>query len=303
MFPIDLTITYISLYFLLPMVLKKRRIVLAVSIFLCIILILLAAEYQFADTWYFKIVKSPNKDYPLLINYISLVYTNLTVAGMAVVVKLVKDYYFYQREKHELEKQNLEARLNFLKSQVNPHFMFNTLNNISSLSDINPHETKEAIIKLSELMRYMVYETNSDKVGLREELEYVKNYISLQSLRIKEKNFVSLDIDTGENSYLIEPMLLIPFVENAFKHSGKDKSPGIWVKASVLDSAFIFEIRNRSKHYNENKEADSTRSGFGISNVKKRLDLLYPGNYILNISEENGIFEVKLIIFDKINRK
>jgi sensor histidine kinase YesM len=220
---------------------------------------------------------------------------------MAIVVKLVKDYYLYQQEKHELETKNLETRLNFLKSQINPHFMFNTLNNISSLSEIDPPRTKEAIIKLSELMRYMVYETSSEKVPLNRELEYVKNYVELQSIRIKEKGFVSVIIDETENNYLIEPMLLIPFVENAFKFSKKDLSPGIWIKASVMNSAFMFQIRNRINREIVEKNGLREQSGFGIENVKKRLKLLYPGNHIINIGEQNDVFEVRLIVYDKAN--
>ena len=301
MFPIDFTVTYMSLYLLLPMVLKKRRIILPVFIFLSFTLGLLAVEYAFKDSRYFEAIMGPNLERTFLLNYISLTYTLLVVAGMAIVVKLVKDYYLYQKEKHELETRNLETRLSFLKSQINPHFMFNTLNNISSLSEIDPPRTKEAIIKLSELMRYMVYETSAEKVPLNSELEYVKNYVELQSIRIKEKGFVSMRIDETENNYLIEPMLLIPFVENAFKFSRKDISPGIWIKASVMNSAFMFQIRNRINRETVEKNGINEQSGFGIENVKKRLKLLYPGNHIINIGEENDVFEVRLIVFDKVN--
>jgi LytS/YehU family sensor histidine kinase len=203
-----------------------------------------------------------------------------------------------EKELDEKEKEALKSELLFLKSQVSPHFVFNVLNNMVSLARKKSDKLEPALIQLSSTLRYMLYDTNEDKVSLSKEIEYLKNYIQLQSLRYGDYINIEFTVDIGTEDLLIEPMLLIPFVENAFKH-GADVYGHCFVKMSLKaeNGCIYFNVSNKFNTNRNFKNLDNN-SGIGLNNVKRRLELLYPNNHKLKI-EPNGnksIFYINLKI-------
>jgi ligand-binding sensor domain-containing protein/sensor histidine kinase YesM len=205
-----------------------------------------------------------------------------------------------QQLKKELVVHNQSSELALLRSQINPHFLFNTLNNIYSLVYQRSDNAPEAVMKLSEIMRYMLYEATTEKVLLQNEINYLKSFIELQLLRIKNRDFVSFNITGNLAARTISPMLLIAFVENAFKHGiKKGDNHGISINLEVTDNKLIFDITNycrMSAPVNKDKTG-----GIGLTNIKRRLELLYPSHFTLDIRKDNEIYHVRLELDEKSN--
>ena len=200
------------------------------------------------------------------------------------------DWFLNERIQRDLENQRLSAELAFLKSQINPHFLFNSLNSIYSLAYQRSETTPEAILKLSEIMRYMLYECNDNKVDLASELQYLQNYIDLQKIRFGNKAFIDFKIDGKVETQQIVPLLLIAFIENAFKH-GVASNPQTPIRLLIeVDEAHLHFFMQNKKHTNNRDES----GGIGLNNVKRRLDLLYPGKYNLDIRDERDTYTVEL---------
>ncbi len=197
------------------------------------------------------------------------------------------------------ERLKQQAELDLLKSQVNPHFLFNTLNSIYSLAHQKSDKTEDAILKLSQLMRYMIYDTNKNKVALSKEVDYLNDYIELQKLRISKNVSINFEVAENVSHCSIEPMLLIPFVENAFKHGiSYTNASTINIRLDVTQKRLRFNVENTC--HQQNKEAGTggikSASGFGLNNIRKRLALLYPNQHSLNISKKNNIHLVELTL-------
>lgn len=194
----------------------------------------------------------------------------------------------------ELINKRQSGELALLKSQVNPHFLFNTLNNIYSLVYQKSEEAPEAVMKFSSIMRYVLYETNVDKVDIGKEIEYLKSYIELQKLRYKQSGLVSMSIEGNSNGITIAPMLLIPFVENAFKHGRFSHQPAINIRLYTANDQIRFEVSNYIKKGRQTAENES--GGIGLSNLRRRLELLYPDKFQLEVKVEEDQYKVTLII-------
>lgn len=222
-------------------------------------------------------------------------FGGLLLMGMNLGVKL----YFRSQEATEalakIEKHALERQLQYLKYQVNPHFFMNTLNNIHALVDIDPERAKASIVELSKLMRYVLYEGNNKLTSLSREVQFLRNYVQLMSMRYNAGN-VSISLDTPDvlPDSMLPPLLLVIFVENAFKHgiSYRTKS---FVEISLQPQAdrLLFSCRNSRP---EIKHDENMKGGVGLSNVRRRLDLLFPNDYTLDIKEEEDTYTVKLEI-------
>jgi two-component system LytT family sensor kinase len=196
----------------------------------------------------------------------------------------------------ERETIHLKSELNFLRSQISPHFMFNILNNLVSLARKKSDDLEPAIVNLSQLMRYMLYESDDHRVILSKEIEYLKSYINLQMLRFGSNVKVNIDITGNTDQYTIEPMLLIPFVENAFKHgTGMVDDPIIAISLNIDADTHLmrFIVINEVSQLDVSKD---NSSGIGISNVQRRLAILYPGKHELHILNENNSFTIDLSI-------
>ena len=205
-------------------------------------------------------------------------------------------YYFRSRRDHQkllnLEKQNLEQQLEYLRYQINPHFFMNTLNNIHALVDIDPAKAQETIVALSTMMRFVLYEGDKDGVPLTRELDFIRTYIKLMQLRYTDKVRIDLDLPAEVPDKTIPPLMLIPFIENAFKHGVSYKQESfIEVKISLEGGSLRFSCRN-SKADVPNQE----KGGVGLANVRKRLNLLYEHNYALRIQDNPDVYTVELTI-------
>lgn len=294
----NVVIFYLNLYVLIPLTLDKRRFFLWMMGCLGIVLVFLALKYGFTFYVYkmsgLKLVSSQKEmvfSEPAK-QLLSTFITNGFFVFLSTVYKFTVDWFFNEREKTELEKQKLTAELAFLKSQINPHFLFNSLNNIYSLAYQKSDAAPNAILKLSEIMRYMLYESNDSKVSLEKEIGYLKSFIELQKLRFKGDAQVVLEIEGQVAQQQIVPLLLISFVENAFKHGlATDKNHPIHINISVFEDNLMFTIKNRKNLQNKDQTG-----GIGMINVVRRLDLTYPRKYKLNVEnrEEDYFSELYL---------
>jgi two-component system, LytTR family, sensor kinase len=194
---------------------------------------------------------------------------------------------------HQKHEENLKTELSFLRSQISPHFIFNVLNNMVALVRMKSNELEPTIMKLSSLMQYMLYETDDDKVLIKRETEYLQSYIDLQQQRFGYRLSLHTSFNVKDDWYSIEPMLLIPFVENAFKHGvGQIEDPQIDIELFTEKDMLHFFIRN--KYNPDTTEPKDKISGIGLANVKRRLNLLYGNQQHLTIEKSNNWFSVRL---------
>jgi LytS/YehU family sensor histidine kinase len=212
----------------------------------------------------------------------------------STVFSFVKENFQKEKERKEKEAENLKTELSFLRSQVNPHFLFNTLNNLVSLARKKSDLLEPSLLKLSGLLQYMLYESDDEKISIHKEIEYLDNYIELQKLRFGNDVKISFFKEVSPNSPIeVVPMILIPFVENAFKHGVVFiKEPEISIRLVLTGNLLVFNVKNK---YNPDSEEKDKSSGIGLNNVKRRLNLLYP-NSRLEISEKDNWHIVNLSI-------
>ena len=220
----------------------------------------------------------------------------LLVTIAYVLATIVETFLFAQKQEEETihnKNENLQTELKLLKSQINPHFLFNSLNNIYALSVIDSNRTQQSISSLSDMLRYVLYECDRPFVPLHKEIDYIENYLKLFCLKSSKAFPIKTDFKVMDTNVNIAPMLLIPFVENALKHGNLEKIKDVFLTISIYsDSKEIkFEIENSVPETVLNKDKIG---GIGLDNVKKRLDLLYPKRHELIINDKSTTFEVKL---------
>ena len=216
-----------------------------------------------------------------------------TVYGILVFFSLSTGMWFINRWQSN-EKEKLSFELAYLKQQINPHFLFNSLNSIYALANRQSPKTTELILDLADLLRYMLYDANKESIELNKEIEYLKNFIELEKLRITDKTEIKFDYGEVENAYLIEPMLLFPIVENALKYGANNFDESfIHITLKQDNQSLYFNCKNKIVNPKRRNKEDS---GIGLENVKRRLNLLYPGNHSLKVNEQERIFEVELFL-------
>lgn len=225
--------------------------------------------------------------------YLNSIFITLFIFGFDTGLRISLKWNETEREKSNLEKENMENQLAFLKHQVSPHFFMNTLNNIHSLIDIDTEEAKESIIKLSKLMRYLLYDTDGGKVLLSKEVEFIQSYVNLMKLRYSEKVKIELIISDNIPEKKIHPMLFISLIENAFKHGiSYQEESFVKIEMALTESTILFEINNsKPKHMDEIES-----SGIGMQNTRKRLDLLYTDSYLMNVWDTDDSYKVSVTI-------
>jgi len=216
-----------------------------------------------------------------------------TVVGFALAIKLLKNWYLKQKEAAQAARENINAELQLLKAQVHPHFLFNTLNNIYSFIINDSPVATEAIKKLSTLLRYIIYDCNQPLVKLEKELTMIKGYIHLEKIRYGESFSMSLQIQGNAINKMICPLLLIPFLENSFKHGASQMLTHPWVSLDIVieERDLYFNLSNSKPMLTAEK---MVTKGLGLRNVKKRLAILYPETHVLNITDEVMSFSVSL---------
>ncbi len=220
-------------------------------------------------------------------------FSNIFIIGIALFVFLVENWIRAQKYQQLIELERMESELKMLKFQVNPHFLFNTLNNIHTLVYTKSERAPEAILKLSSLMRYMLYETEGTRVSLTKELEYLQNFVELQKLRLTANQQVAFIIEGDPNGYEIAPLLLVPFIENAFKHGARaSQDTLIEVVVTIANGLLTFSCTNDFWHSAQSE----VNSGIGQANVTKRLELMYSGAHQLSVDTGNDKYSVKLTL-------
>lgn len=289
--------SYFSMYVLIEKFLYKKKYLLFI-IFLTLsslgFVLLLQTIFEYVVLEYFLPERTNRDFYDLDYCYYQFIQIYIVV-GIASSIKIVRKWQKEQLLKAELEKQNLNSEIALLRSQINPHFLFNTINNIDSLIPINPDKASSSLIKLSDIMRYMLYESNVGRVSLTKEIEYIQSLIDLQQLRVRDKNFIEFHVQCENENLFIAPMLFVPFVENAFKHGDKNSPlPGIKIELKTIGKSICFEIENYFKP-DTNASKDKV-GGIGLGIAKRRLELIYPGKYTLEINKKLPLFTVKLTI-------
>lgn len=224
-----------------------------------------------------------------------MIFQLLFYAAIGTSYRLISDRMKEDEQVKEQENERLKSELSFLRSQISPHFMFNVLNSVVSLSRRKPEMVEPVVVKLSELMRYMIYETNDSIVPISKELAYLESYIDLQKIRFGDDIQIDFTHELGPKSSQIEPMLLIPFVENAFKHGvGFIENPTIEIELKDSATELYFKVANKKgASINEIKDESS---GIGLANVKRRLELLYPTNHRLEVLDSGSDFIISLTI-------
>jgi sensor histidine kinase YesM len=296
---IDLILlVYTVNYFLIPKLLYRKKYGLFILSFIGLVVISSAYKMQLIG----QVTNNPqllnwSKDLKGRIYDNVIPHFFLVIAGMAF--KLLLDYTRVQRRLVEVAKEKAEAELHFLKSQINPHFLFNSLNSVYFLIDKNNTEARQALHKFSDMLRYQLYEVKDEKIPIEKEISYLKDYIGLQQLR-RENCTVKLQVPEQMNSFFIEPLLLIPLVENSFKHLShfsNGRVNEIVIDLEKQNGEMKFGVRNTTEGKEEKDAEEMQKSGgIGLTNVKRRLELLYPQKHQLLMNQQEGWFDVQLKI-------
>jgi two-component system LytT family sensor kinase len=280
MLPILMVASYFTADFIFPNFFYNKRYTsfVVILIFSCFFFVLIMRTYLFFF-FFPKFYPEINIHFPhfLDFNVFQHVFYIYSTVAIFVMIKYIRRVNKIEKQRGLLEKQNLSSELAILRSQVSPHFLFNTLNNINALIKKDPDKTYNSIIRLSEIMRYMLYDAKNDSVLLEKEIEYLKSYIGLLLLRVESNEFIKFQVNGEPNGIMIAPMLFVPLLENAFKHGNKDvESPGISVDLTIINHSIFFEVTN---YLNKNSELVDSTNGIGIPNLERRLALLYPNSY------------------------
>lgn len=284
---------YYNYLFLIPRYFLKKRIwayfllLLAGLIVICLVNVVGVYISYHIDmvVWYFPFKFRSSFIYPMSSCFLAF--------ALSSAIRITREWLRNERQRKEMQAEKLASELAFLKSQVNPHFLFNTLNNICSLARKKSDHTEDAIIKLADIMRYMLEDSEHERVSLEKELEYLQGYIELQRLRLPDQVRISFTIEGKPDLHTIEPLLLIPFVENAFKHGISYQEPvDIIISLVVRDHELIFRIENTivKSHELPSKKG----SGTSLKKVMRRLELLYPDTHSLKIQESGNRYLVEL---------
>lgn len=291
--PLKLVVTYFLMYFVIPLYFEKRNIG---QFILTLLLLIFLSTFVHRIIIYTLIQPLFYPDYSIAFwNYGKILYGAFdvfSVAAIAICIKLFKTRYESVQREKELKTQKLTAELNFLKAQMNPHFLFNTLNNIYALSLNNSPETSNSILKLSELLRFMIHDGSLEKIRLSEEISTLKDYIELEKLRYGDRLNIIFEKDIDNENEMIAPLLLLPFVENSFKHGASESrfASSLNISLYLKNGILTFKVINSKENEEPNKH------GIGLKNIKRQLELIYGKYHSLEIKNSSQQFEVSLTI-------
>ncbi len=287
----------LNLYFLIPFFLKKERYILFLGFFSINILVFT----QF-NKWFFNsFIDLVFPDY-YFISYHSNTKLILIFSGILAIstlLKLAEDWFYFNKQENKklhLENSLIQTQLASLRAQINPHFLFNSLNVIYSLALKNNQKTTDAIIQLSDILRYVIYDTNTSKVPLEKEISLLRKYIEFQKYRYEHSINVTFEQNISEKKFSIYPMLLLPLLENSYKHGIDAKKPSIKIILSQKENEFSFFIENEFLSEKQLEKRES--SGIGLKNIQQNLAFMYPKKHQFNIIKNNSKFRVSLKIID-----
>lgn len=282
---------YITNYLLIPYLLYKKKYLLFITafivmVFLCSIFKMYIEEKLFGTPGFFDLnTRFKARVYDNIIPHFLLVSTG-------AAFKLLIDYAGTQKRLGDLSKEKAQTELQFLKSQINPHFLFNSLNSIYFLIDKQNTAARKTLLQFADLLRYQLYDCNTASIEIEKELAYLNDYVKLQEIRKNNNYEITLDGDENMTGFRITPLLLIPFVENAFKHISHHtgKKNFIHITLKKQNNSFQFNLVNSK----DNHKSTEPQSGIGMANVKRRLELIYPGKHQLTIEDGEEVYAVQL---------
>lgn len=289
----------INFYILIPNLLKKERYLLYLLAF-----IFNVSMFAHLNIWFFEhFIDYVFPDY-YFISYHSNIALFTIFSVFLVITTLIKLsvdwFYFNSHENRELKirNQHIQTQLSSLRSQINPHFLFNSLNVIYALAIENKAQTKDAIVQLSDILRYVIYDSNTERVTLKDEVILLKNYIEFQKFRHQQNDNITFKCNIEDENYPIYPMLLLPLVENSFKYGIKGDISNTFIRMNLKQKKdeFIFDIEN---NLSENLLEANEHSGLGLENIKKNLEIVYPKSHDLKIFKTKDTFKVVLKLTKK----
>ncbi|MDP9047385.1 MAG: histidine kinase [Bacteroidota bacterium] len=281
-------LVYSFLYFLIPFYLVKRKFL---WFFTGLILIVSVIYITYMDTQLFGRIPT----FSDMRIFARSVFLNFSICSIAIAIKFFKYWYLEKEAKQQAERANLTSQLQLLKSQVHPHFLFNTLNNLYSLTLEHSAEAPSVVLQLSTLLRYMLYECDTNEILLEKEIEIINNYIKLEQIRYGKRLDISVNYTGDITGKMIAPLLLLPFFENCFKHGTSEQLEQCWISVDINVSGDDFNMKlTNSKHITDT--ASTNTGGIGLENVKKRLDLLYKAAHLLKLTPEEETYTVSLNI-------
>jgi hypothetical protein len=294
---IAMFVVYVNLYILMPFFYAKEK-YLRYLIALLSLLIVGGFMNRFMS-WAVWLPRErladPTSDEPTDLWEWIRIFTNalsyFPVLAISVLIKLMLDANAREKKLREMEKEKFTAEMGLLKAQINPHFFFNTLNSLYSLSLARSKKSAPMVLRLSDLMRYMLYEASANTVLLKDEIIYIENYIGIEQMRYADRLDLSFQYSGDIAGKLISPLLLLPFVENAFKHGIEDSSGWITIDLKVAEDVLYMKVENSFS-----VPARAKKPGLGLANAKKRLALAYPGKHELHTTQNEGIYSVDLTL-------
>jgi len=296
--PVDIVATYYTAYLLIPTLLFKKKYLLFGLLF--IVGAVLAILLQRVIVWYVTyplIIKTEITSKFFRIDWLYAFSNIYAVVLFISGVKLIQRNNQNEKISKEIKNQRTEAELKFLKAQVHPHFLLNTLNNLYALTLEKSDKAAEVVIKLSELLNYMLYECNESTILISKEIKLIENYLALEQIRYGKKLNLTFNVEGEIAGKKLAPMFLLPFVENAFKHgvSQLSSKSRVIIQLSMVDHDLHFKVIN-SMPFGSDKDPGGYTEGIGLKNVKRRLDLMYPENYQLSYASDNQDYIVDLKI-------
>ncbi len=293
---LGMLLAYFHVYFLLPRLLFKKKIVIYILAFLAALIIFYIVRTQLIFFFINENVwpESQTPQRPYAFNHILVVFL-IGIYDIAIVttIKLTVDWIFDRKRIEELQANQLKTELQFLKAQIQPHFFFNTLNNLYALTLEKSKNAPEVVLKLSEIMEYILYDAKEPRISLLKEINYIQNYIEIERLRYGDNVSVQMDMVGDLEGKSLPPLLFLPFIENCFKHGSVDNEKlKLFIKFEVTkENLFVFEVVNNYLAVKNKKN-----HGIGNKNVLRRLELLFKDTFNLSINTKNKNYSVKLSI-------
>ncbi|CAL1517453.1 hypothetical protein MMC2321_01189 [Chitinophaga sp. MM2321] len=288
-----IVIAYLNLHYFLPKyLLKKRYFVYFTAVFIAVIGYL--TVQSLFDFYLYGYVIGPMRNSDLMESLSYNFFSTLWYLGLMLALRLSMDWYGQQLLIQRMTVEKLNAEVNFLRAQVNPHFLFNVLNNLYALTLKKSELAPETVLKLSEMMEYMLYDSTDAKVLLEKEITYLSNYIELERHRFSSEFIISLNINAELSGHEIAPLLLLPLVENAFKHGLSKQTENSWLTVGIeLNNKTLTVIIENSKPLSV---SNKSKGGIGLDNLRKRLNMLYPAKHHLALEDNKNAYRAKLII-------
>ena len=281
-------------YFLIPKILLKNKWKKFIAIAIVAIVLFFYIELLLTLFLVVKLLYDGHSLFPEMLDVVMLFFNMFFIVFIAIAIKFYKRWSETEYRKQRIQKEKVEVELQMLRSQVNPHFLFNTLNSIYVLAMKNSDQTANTVMKLSDLLDYILYKIDTPRIPVSTEIQIIENYIELERIRFTNRVDLSLSTDLESEDIQIPPMLIIPFIENAFKHGVAKSLEKSWIEVSIRESGQLMNIEvSNSKGQ---KPTKSQTGGIGLENVKKRLDILFHDKYKLDITEKINSYEVFLSI-------